>query len=93
MKEVIDKLNGVQLSKLKTVNCLGSVGGDCFFIKGKGSNILVDSGFAFCAEEMINKIKSELKGEKLDYILLTHSHYDHAMGVPLSEGNILKLRL
>ncbi|MBQ7005629.1 MAG: MBL fold metallo-hydrolase [Clostridia bacterium] len=83
MTEVIDKLNSKQLSKLKIINCLGSVGGDCFLIRGKGTNILVDSGFAFCAEEMLRKVKAELKNEKLDYILLTHSHYDHAMGIPL----------
>lgn len=83
MTEVIDKLNGKQLSKLKITNCLGSVGGDCFLIRAKGANILVDSGFAFCAREMTAKVKAELKGEKLDYILLTHSHYDHAMGIPV----------
>ncbi len=83
MTEVIDKLQGVQLSKLKIINCLGSVGGDCFLIRGKGANILVDTGFAFCADDMLKKIKSQLKDESLDYILLTHSHYDHAMGIPV----------
>lgn len=83
MTEVIDRLQKTQLSALEVRNCLGCVGGDCFLIRGKGANILVDSGFAFCAGEMLEKISSELKGEKLDYILLTHSHYDHAMGIPL----------
>lgn len=82
MTEVIDKLNGVQNSKLKITNSLGSVGGDCFLIRGKNANILIDSGFAFCAEKVAENIKKELNGESLDYILLTHSHYDHAMGVP-----------
>lgn len=81
MTEVIDKLQGDQLSKLKITNSLGSIGGDCFLIRGKGANILVDSGFGFCAEKAAEKIKKELAGEALDYILLTHSHYDHAMGV------------
>lgn len=83
MTEVIDRLNGKQLSKLKITNCLGSVGGDCFLIRAKGANILVDSGFAFCAREMTAKVRAELEDEKLDYILLTHSHYDHAMGIPM----------
>lgn len=82
MTEVIDRLEKEQRSVLKIKNCLGSVGGDCFLIRGKGANILVDSGFAFAAEEMLLKIKKELEGERLEYILLTHSHYDHAMGVP-----------
>ncbi len=83
MTEVIDKLQGAQLSKLKITNSLGSVGGDCFLIRGKGANILVDSGFAFCADKAAKKIKDGLDGRPLDYILLTHSHYDHAMGIPL----------
>ena len=29
---------------------------------------------------MIEKIKRELQGRTLDYVLLTHSHYDHASG-------------
>lgn len=78
----LDKLIGAQKSTLLTVNCRGCIGGDCFLISAKGVNILVDSGFAFCADEMINKIKAHLKNGSLDYILLTHSHYDHAMGVP-----------
>ena len=82
MTEVIDKLNGAQRSKLKITNSLGSVGGDCFLIRGKGANILVDSGFAFSAQKAADKIRKELGSEALSYILLTHSHYDHAMGVP-----------
>ncbi len=77
----LDRLNGLQNSTLLTVNCRGCDGGDCFLIRGKGANILVDSGFAFSAKAASDKIKAELKGEALDYILLTHSHYDHAMGI------------
>lgn len=79
----LDRLSKDQKSALRTVNFLGCTGGDCFIIRGKGANILVDSGFAFSAEEALGKIRAELKDEKLDYILLTHSHYDHAMGIPI----------
>lgn len=82
MTEVIDKLQDPQRSKLKITNCLGSVGGDCFLIRGSKANILVDSGFAFCSKRLTENIRKELKDERLDYILLTHSHYDHAMGIP-----------
>ncbi len=82
MIQGLDRLNTVQKSTFSTVNCRGSVGGDCFLIKSECANLLVDSGFAFCAEEALDKIRAELDGESLDYILLTHSHYDHAMGIP-----------
>ena len=78
----LDKLTENQKSKLLTVNCRGCVGGDCFLIRTKGANLLIDSGFAFSAEAAIKEIKAHLGDEGLDYILLTHSHYDHAMGVP-----------
>lgn len=78
----LDRLNNEQKSTFLTVNCGGCVGGDCFLLKCSSVNILVDSGFAFCAQAMTEKIKARLKGETLDYVLLTHSHYDHAMGVP-----------
>lgn len=78
----LDRLTSEQNSSLLTVNCCGCYGGDCFLIKGNGANILVDSGFAFCADKALEKIKAHLNGKSLDYILLTHSHYDHAMGVP-----------
>ena len=70
----LDRLGKEQKSALRTVNCLGHTGGDCFLIKGKGANILIDSGFAFSAEEAVRKIRAELGGESLDYVLLTHSH-------------------
>lgn len=78
----LDRLVGTQKSEILTVNCGGCYGGDCFLLKCDGVNILVDSGFAFSAESMTEKIKAQLNGESLDYVLLTHSHYDHAMGIP-----------
>ena len=38
---------------------------------------LIDVGLLYCEEEMIEKTKMELKGRPLDYIILSHSHYDH----------------
>ncbi len=64
-----------------TVANVGAVpGGDAFLIITDKKTALVDSGFSFCAEEMIQNINSLLEGRSLDYVLLTHSHYDHASG-------------
>ena len=42
--------------------------------------ILYDSGFAFTGERLSQLIKDELGDRKLNYIFLTHSHYDHCLG-------------
>jgi glyoxylase-like metal-dependent hydrolase (beta-lactamase superfamily II) len=55
-------------------------GADCQLITTKQKTALVDSGFGFCAPVMIKNLKDALCGRTLDYIILTHSHYDHAGG-------------
>lgn len=57
-------------------------GSEAFLLITDDSTALIDSGFAFCADEMIKNIEMHLNGRKLENILLTHSHYDHASGVP-----------
>lgn len=44
--------------------------------------ILYDSGFAFTGYRIAENIKKVLKARSLDYILLTHSHYDHVLATP-----------
>ena len=58
---------------------VGSVpGGDGFLLVTPEKAALIDGSFAFTAPKMIQTIKSILKGRPLDYVLLTHTHYDHA---------------
>lgn len=60
------------------VRCLP---GDSGFLLDDGeTSILVDSGFGFTGYRMADNIKKVLGERKLDYIFLTHSHYDHALG-------------
>lgn len=55
--------------------------GDSAFLLDSGKTaVLYDTGFAFTGYKVAENIRNELKGRKLDYILLTHSHYDHALG-------------
>ena len=55
--------------------------GDSGFLLDDGQTaILYDSGFAFTGYAVANKIKTILGARPLDYIFLTHSHYDHALG-------------
>ena len=55
--------------------------GDSAFLVDDGKTaIMYDSGFAFTGYSVAEKIKNILGERKLDYIFLTHSHYDHALG-------------
>lgn len=55
--------------------------GDSGFLIDNGETaILYDSGFAFTGKGLVNKIKKQIGDRKLDFIFLTHSHYDHVLG-------------
>lgn len=57
--------------------------GDSGFLLDDGkTSILYDTGFGFTGESMAGKIQKLLGGRKLDYIFLSHSHYDHVLGAP-----------
>src|SRR5690554_5617746 len=64
------------------VNVGAVAGGECYLLTGDEKTALIDSGFAFCAETVVKNVELHLKGRALDYILLTHSHYDHVSGAP-----------
>lgn len=55
-------------------------GDSAFLIDDGKTAIMYDSGFAFTGYKVADKIKAVLGDRKLDYIFLTHSHYDHALG-------------
>lgn len=55
--------------------------GDSAFLIDDGTTaILYDSGFAFTGYRVADNIKKVLGDRPLNYIFLTHSHYDHALG-------------
>ncbi len=55
--------------------------GDSGFLIDDGKTaILIDSGYGFTGFRMAEKIKEYLGERPLDFIFLTHSHYDHALG-------------
>lgn len=55
--------------------------GDAAFLVDDGETaIMYDSGFGFTGYKVADRIKSILGDRRLDYIFLTHSHYDHALG-------------
>lgn len=62
------------------IHNVGLVGGDCFLIDDGVNAVMLDSGFAYCADVMIANVRRVLGDRPLDAVLLTHSHYDHASG-------------
>ena len=57
--------------------------GDSGFLLDDGqTSILFDTSFAFTGYQMADKVKELLGERKLDYIFLSHSHYDHVLGAP-----------
>lgn len=57
-------------------------GGEALLIFGSEKTALLDCGMAYCAEDMIENIKDALCGRPLDYIVLSHTHYDHIGALP-----------
>ena len=55
--------------------------GDSSFLLDDGkTSILYDSGFGFTGFKVAENVRAILGDRELDYIFLTHSHYDHALG-------------
>lgn len=49
-----------------------------FLARGELGTFLIDCGVGGGAESLVRRLKAELGGESLDYLLLTHIHMDHA---------------
>ena len=66
--------------KITDVRC--RKGDAAFLIDDGKTSILYDTGFGFTGFAIADKVKAVLGDRKLDYIFLSHSHYDHALGAP-----------
>lgn len=61
----------------------GGEGGSAYLVLGKDKTALIDCGMAYCAASLIDNIQEVIgDGRKLNYIILSHSHYDHVGAVP-----------
>lgn len=67
---------------LKITDVRAHPGDSAFLLDDGHTAILYDTGFAFTGYAVADNIQKALGTRPLDYILLTHSHYDHALGTP-----------
>lgn len=68
------------MKELKVTDVRPLLGDSGFLIDDGITSILYDTGFGFTGDRLAEKVKAELGDRKLDYIFLTHSHYDHVLG-------------
>ena len=57
-------------------------GGESILIARSEKTALWDCGMAYCGKELTENIEGKLKGRALDYMLLSHTHYDHVGALP-----------
>ncbi len=55
-------------------------GGEALLISGSEKKVLIDCGMAYCGEQMAANVAHLTN--RLDYVLLSHSHYDHIGALP-----------
>lgn len=67
---------------IKVIDVRCQKGDASFLIDDGKTTILYDTGFGFTGAAITENIKDYLKERPLDYIFLTHSHYDHVLGCP-----------
>ena len=64
-----------------TITDVRAIPGDSAFLIDDGTTaVLCDTGFGFTGYAVADNVRRILGDRPLDYILLTHSHYDHALG-------------
>lgn len=65
---------------IKVIDVRCQKGDASFLIDDGKTSVLCDTGFGFTGYAVAGNIKKHLGERNLDYIFLTHSHYDHALG-------------
>ena len=66
----------------KRINVTAGKAGDSWLLIGSEKTAVIDTGMEYCSEKLAENIREILGDRPLDYVFLTHSHYDHVSGLP-----------
>jgi len=75
------------------INCIAHKSSDGQLLIGDDFTAVFDCGMMFCREETIQNVKKALNGRTLDFIFLTHTHYDHIGALPFFKKEWNKARV
>lgn len=67
------------------VSVTAGMGGDGILVFGSEKTALMDCGMAYCGDALVKNIEKALADagrNAIDYIFLSHSHYDHVGALP-----------